>query len=154
MFISNFAHELHLSMCNITFNEAKNRLEIQQRIFYDDLEKTLQIQLGDEKFDILSPEVSPLNYDSLFHEYIQARVNVEIDDVKIKIDFLEYEVDQDAIVFYLFKENITSVNNLEFHSSILFELFQDQTNIFSFRKGDVRKSGRLTVNSDPISFIF
>jgi hypothetical protein len=141
-------------MCNVSYNEAANRVEVQQRIFYDDLEQSFQIALKDEKFDILSPKLYELNFDSLFYEYFDKRTTLNINGSSVKLDYLEYEINQDAIVLYFYKENIFSINSLDFHSSVLFELFDDQTNIVSVIVGKQKKSGKFTISSESISFLF
>lgn len=140
------SHDLHLSMCNINFNQEYQRIEIEQRIFLDDLEDQLKVNLKDEKFDIINPDPS-LDIDSIFEKYLNKNIELIVDDNRKEIVLLEYALDDAAFVFYMYIEGIKEVNRLSIYSSILFNLYDDQTNIVSVKVEDVKKSARFELGS-------
>lgn len=154
VFLTSIAHELHLSMCNLTYNEEEQRIEIQQRIFFDDLEKSLQLRLEDPKFDILAPEASNLDYDSLFLAYANDHIDISINSSPVELSILEYEIKDDAIILYLYKATVHSLKAIEIHSHILFEIFEDQDNVLSVNAFGKRKSKKFDVNAEPLQLEF
>jgi hypothetical protein len=138
----------------MTFNEDAKRVEVQQRIFYDDLEKALQFRLDDPKFDILNPSESVLSYDSLFLAYMNDHINININDKEIELSLLEYEISDDAVVLYLFKSNVKKVEKVEILSHILFEIFSDQDNVISINAYGKRKSQKFNVSSKAAEILF
>ncbi|GLR19140.1 hypothetical protein GCM10007940_37560 [Portibacter lacus] len=137
-------------MSHISYNEEHHRIEIQNRIFYDDLEKSLRISLDNEKFDILKPEESNLDYDSLFQDYNNRNFEIAINDSPIELSLLEYEIKDDAIVMYLFKSDVPKINTLKVFSHILFEIFDDQDNVVSVQVNKKRKSKKFSYDSKPL----
>ncbi|WP_235296657.1 DUF6702 family protein [Portibacter marinus] len=152
--IFNSFHDLHLSMCSIVYNEDAQRIEVQQRIFYDDLEKSLQIQMQNEHFNILKPEESTLDYDSLFQEYANRHIDLYVNDKASELELLEYEISNDAIVLYLFKANVKKLKSIDIFSHILFELFDDQDNVISIQANGKKQSQKFDVHSKPFQMIF
>jgi len=153
LFSSSF-HDLHLSMCNLSYNEEEQRIEVQQRIFFDDLEKSLQLSLEDEKFDILSPEMSELSYDSLFLTYINEHIDLSLNGVDVDLSLLEYEVSDEAVILFLYKANVPKLQALEIHSHILFEIYDDQDNVLSVNAFGKKKSKKFDINAEPLQLIF
>lgn len=149
LLLSSFLHELHLSMSTISYNDAENRVEVQQRMFYDDLEKTLRQQLNNEKFDILNPQ-SKVNLDSVLIEYMNANIEFQINSESLELELLEYEFTDDAIVIYCYSNDVSYPEKVRLHSSLLFELFEDQTNVVSIKVGNKKKSGKFSLGSKAL----
>jgi hypothetical protein len=141
-------------MCSMTFNEDAKRLEVQQRVFYDDLEKALRFRLDDPKFDILNPSGSSMNYDSLFMEYINDHIDLNINDKEVELSMLEYEISDDAMVLYMYKSNVKSIEKVEILSHLLFEIFSDQDNVVSINAYQKKKSERFNISSKPVEITF
>ncbi len=148
--LSSQFHDLHLSMCNLEYNEEGQRIELQQRIFFDDLENMLKLRLENDSFDILHPESSSISYDSLFTVYLNENIDFSVDGNKISMSLLEYEINDQAIVFYLYALKVKKFSDISFHSHILFDLFEDQTNVVSIKWGNKKKSGRFRIGSDAL----
>lgn len=147
-------HDLHLSMCSINFNEEAQRLEIQQRIFYDDLEKALQFRLDDPRFDILNPSESALSYDSLLLAYMNDHIDLNINEKQVELSLLDYEISGDALVLYLFESNLQKIDRIEILSHLLFEIFNDQDNVVSISAYKQKKSQRFSTSSKPFILSF
>ena len=145
-----FPHELHLSMCDISYNQDYQRIEIQQRIFYDDLELNLRNELNDQRFDILEP-FPKYDLDSLYTSYLNNRITLGINGQDKKLELLDYEMDDEAYVFYLYIDKVSEIKTMSIFSTIFFELFDDQANIVSIRVNNTKKSGRFLFGSKPLS---
>ncbi len=149
-----FPHDLHLSIGNISYNSDQHRMEIEQRIFFDDLETSFKSQLQDKNFNILSPNSSNYDYDSLFISYLNKNIQITLENKPIKLSLLEYEADDEAFVFFLYAENIPSINTINLYSSILFEMFEGQTNIVSVKINGIKKSEKFRKGSKGIEMTF
>ena len=154
-FLTSFiVHDLHLSMCHISYNDDQQRIEIQQRIFFDDLEQSLRISLSNPDFDILDVNHDGLDYNEIFAEYMNSKIEIVIDGKPISLEILSYEIDQDAIVLYLYKEKVKKIKEFQLYSEVLFELFSDQANIISVEVGGKKKSARFLPGTREKSFNF
>ena len=136
-------------MSTITYNDAQDRIEVQQRIFYDDLERSFRNKLDDEKFDIINPN-SKITLDSILTDYINSSIDFVIDNKNITLALLEYEFTEDAIVIYSYASDVRFPKKVSLHSSLLFELFDDQTNVVSVNIGGKKKSGKFSFGSKAL----
>ena len=143
------AHELHLSMCNISYNEEEQRIEVQQRVYYDDLESSFKVILKNNKFDILKPEDSGVSLDSLILAYTNEKLDLEVNGEEVDLSLLDYEISDDAFVIYLYKSNIKKITSLQIYSHLLFEIFNDQDNVISVMANGKKKSQKFSYNSKP-----
>lgn len=151
--LSSLIHDLHLSITDIYYNEEAQRIEIQQRIFIDDLQEAIQKFTLDPSIDLLnSDENIPL--DSILTTYLNSRNTFILNEQKLSFSLLEYENNMEAFTFYLYIPNIPSINQLQFQSSVLFELFDDQTNIVSINANGKKKSSRFTLGSKPLDISY
>ncbi len=147
--ISSFFHELHLSITDIYYNEEAQRIEMQQRIFIDDLQEAIQKFSHDPSIDLLNFDKNkPI--DSLLTAYLNSRNTFILNDQDLSFKLLEYENNMEAFTFYLFIPNIPTFDKLKFQSSVLFELFDDQTNVVSINANGKKKSDRFRNGSKPL----
>lgn len=147
-------HDLHLSMCRVDYNSDAKRIEVQQRLFYDDLEQSLQIRLDDASFDILSEDNEKRYMDSLLQVYINDHIDLYINEKSVELDLLEYEIVDDAMVLYLYKNNVRKIKSIDLFSHVLFELFDDQNNVVAITVDDRKRSQRFSPSSKPWSLTY
>ena len=50
-----FTHPLHVSVCEIAYNQESKALEIIQRVFIDDLEMEIRMDRNEPELDIFMP---------------------------------------------------------------------------------------------------
>ena len=123
-------HPFHLSLTEIKWNARTEQLEISQKIFWDDLEIALS-GYHDEHIDFLNPA----NKDKLnkqIESYLLAQNLIWIEDKAITLNFIGYEVEEDAGWFYLESERIKEPASVKVKNSLLIEYFPDQKNVVQF----------------------
>lgn len=152
--LSFLLHDLHMSISDVKYNSEYQRLEIQHRIFIDDLENTLKLQIQNPAFNILDKNDKTTNLDSLLTDYLNLKTMILVDGKRINIQLLEYEHNTDAFTFYMYANDIPEFKNFKYSSHILFELFDDQNNIVSININGKKKSGRFRNESDMLELTF
>lgn len=134
-------HPLHVSNTEINYNQKEKTLEISCKIFSDDFESVLYKNYK-QKIDLTNPKMKE-SMDILVKKYLSNHLQVKANDKICKLNYIGYEIDQEATNIYFEVENITAVKSLEVSSTILYDLFDDQMSIFHLVKGNVRKSSRV-----------
>ncbi len=99
----NDVHEAYLSVTKITFNETNKSFECEMKITAHDLEKSLKIISG--KPVVLDKESMRNSNNKLVSQYLQNKFHVKINDEKIYLDFVGYEIEtnDDGWIFFEIK---------------------------------------------------
>lgn len=134
-------HPLHVSNTEINYNQKEKTLEISCKIFSDDFESVLYKNFK-QKIDLTNPKMKG-SMDVLVKKYVANHLQIKANNKICKLNYIGFEIEQEATNVYFEVENITALKSLEVNSSILYDLFNDQMSIFHLIKGDVRKSSRV-----------
>lgn len=140
------AHPFHVSVCDISYNETAQSVEITHKIFLDDLERALKEQYG-KKVDIVNASQEGQR-DEMVSKYLQDHFSLSINDKEYKPDYVGSEVQADAIWCYQEIINVDTFSIVRVRNVILFELFEDQTNLVHVKKDKKLKSLRLHREKD------
>jgi len=150
IFLTILSHPFHVSVCEIYHNADTKSLEISMKIFIDDLELSIQKDSA-ENFKLI--EVSPEEIDKKYIEsYLIKRFKIKINGEIAELDFLGFEIDNDAILCYLEKMKVKKIELIEINNSIITEVYDDQINLTHFQYKDEMKSVKAT-KSNTISLI-
>lgn len=120
-------HPFHLSLTEIRQNPESKKLEIAQKIFWDDLEIGLK-EFHKTEIDFLNPK-DPEKLKTQVSVYLLSVNEIRIDGKVINFKMLGYEVEEDAVWFYFESEPVSWKNNIEVRNAVLIESFSDQQNI-------------------------
>ena len=121
-------HEAYLSVTKLTFNDNNNSFECEMKITAHDLEKSLKITSG--KPVVLDKESSRNINNKLVSQYIQNKFHVKINDEKVFVDFVGYEIEtnDDAWIYFEIKCPQT-IQKMELSNLVLTETFSLQQNV-------------------------
>lgn len=147
-----FVHPLHVSVTEINHNATDKTLEISCKLFTDDFEKVLTHNYK-TKVDLLNPPDRPA-MEKLVNDFIQSHITIKADGKPVKLSYLGYEKDNDAIYSYFQVDHIASVKKIELTNNILHELFTDQINLMHVVVGGKRKSYKLDYPETKTEFNF
>lgn len=136
-----FVHPFHVSVSDVNYNQESKAVEITHKIFLDDLENALN-RRSESKVDILNSAANNQLNDQLI-VYLENHFSLNIDGEKINLDFVGSEIQADAIWIYQESPSIKSFSEISIKNTILFEMFEDQTNLVHIKKGKSTKSLRL-----------
>jgi len=135
-------HPLHLSSTELNYNLKESTMEVSCRIFTDDFEDILS-----KKYKVkadLSAEVKHKEMDQLVSKYISAHLQLAANGKVLALNYIGFEKDNEAVVVYLESAKIKNIVKLETTSTVLYDLFDDQTNIFHLTLKGNRHSFKLT----------
>lgn len=120
-------HPFHISLTEIRQNSQSRKLEIAQKIFWDDLEIGLKKFHGIE-IDFLNPK-DPNLLQEQTQTYLLAQNEIWVDGKKTSLKLLGFEIEGDAAWFYLESDPVSWKNKIEIRNSVLISEFPDQQNI-------------------------
>lgn len=120
-------HPFFISLTEIRQNPNSKNLEIAQKIFWDDLEVSLS-KYHNEPFDILNPK-DEKNLNEKIGSYLTSHFEIWVDGKKVKLNYLGFEVEEDAIWAYFESTPVSISNQVEIRNSILLQEIESQQNI-------------------------
>lgn len=123
-------HPFYISLTEIKYNAKESSLEISQKIFWDDLESELT-DLYEGKIDFLKPK-DKADLDRKLKQYILQNNTISVNGKKAELNYLGYEIEEDAAWFYLEAKQIPRPQKVEVRNSILHKHFDSQQNIINF----------------------
>ncbi|WP_114751646.1 DUF6702 family protein [Pleomorphovibrio marinus] len=139
-------HPFYISVTDMVYNPAAERLEIAQKIFWDDLEVALGEKYG-KKVDFLQPEDQE-KLENWIEAYILEHNIIWINGEKLKLSYLGFEVEEDAAWFYMESEGVPAPKEVKVKNTLLFKDFPTQQNIVNFYVGKSPKS-TITYSKKP-----
>ena len=134
-------HPYHVGSVEINYNSKTKVFEISARLFLDDLENGLNkkynqtLHFGEGK----SKEAINKALENYFSEYFKLKNNNKF----LKINFLGYEEDKEAVNIYLESEVTEAPKKVETAVSLLYNLYDDQMNIVHIVVNGNRKSSKM-----------
>lgn len=148
-----FLHPIHLSVSEINYSEKDKALQITSRIFLDDLEACIRNQRNNPELDVLEPGVG-LTSNQVISDYVLKYFTVKLDGKLQKMNFLGFEREDPAIICYIEIPNVKKFKTIEVKNQVIFDLYDDQSNIVHVTyKGPV-KSARLLRDKPSDVFTF
>jgi hypothetical protein len=135
-------HPFHVSVCEITHNADKQRLEIIHKIFWDDLEDGLSGMTG-KRENITSPP-DPDYVESIIKKYLTDKFSLKLDGKAISITYLGSELEDEAMWVYMEVPKVSNFTEIEVFNNVLMEVFDDQMNLIHVTKAGKIKSLRLS----------
>jgi hypothetical protein len=145
-------HPFHVSVVEINHNPTDKNLEISCKIFTDDFEKVLR-QNYKTRIDIINPS-DRATVDKLVSDYIRTHLVLKVDGKPAVFSYLGYEREDDAIYSYVEVPNTALPKTIDITNKLMYDLFDDQTNLVHVLVGGNRKSGKLEYPKTEISLSF
>lgn len=137
------AHDFHISVCEIEYDEQSETLEITHRLFLDDLEETLRSWSGNQSVDVLNP-ADEKELQKLIGKYLLEKFSVKVNSKESQLTFLGSEPDGDVMYCYIELEGVKRLNSIYVMNQILMEKFDDQMNMMHIYRGGKTTSTRFS----------
>jgi hypothetical protein len=122
-----FLHPFFISLTEMRYNPQSKKMEIAQKIFWDDLEVALGSEFK-EKVDFLKPK-DKAKLESQLKTYLLKHNQVWVNGKLVTLTYLGYEVEEDAAWFYLESSSAEMPKSVEIQSTALLKDFDGQQNI-------------------------
>lgn len=123
-------HPFYVSLTDIRYNPEAQRIEISQRIFWDDLEVVLAEKFK-VKVDFLHPE-NPQELEKILETYLLEMNEILINNQVITLVYLGHEIEEDTAWFYLEGKVSSDPQSVKLRNSMLLQEFDTQQNIVNF----------------------
>jgi hypothetical protein len=121
--LSGIAHPLHISSTSLDFRTAQNRWELTIKIFSDDFEEALRLDMTNkENLDGWISKQMLIYFDNQLVE----SANLKLEEVKKKEDA--------TWIRYSFKKSLPT-SEIRVVNKLLLNLYSDQKNLFIFTMG-------------------
>ncbi len=129
LFISilSILHPFYISMTEIKHNAKDKRLEVSCRMFFDDFEHTLEKNYSTQ-IDILKP-ADRKKVDAMMADYIKKHLAIKVGGKEIVLNYLGYEIEEDACWCYFEANNIRKVSRMDVFNDLLFAEHKSQINM-------------------------
>ena len=129
-------HPFHISICEIDYDGESKSLQITSRLFQDDLEFALASAGNRSAFFSETPKDQA---EQVLRGFFEKHLSVMVDNKKMDIRFLGYEIEDNVVWCYLEIENVNSLKEISLQYSVLVDTFSDQINLAHIRyQGNVR----------------
>ena len=145
-------HPIFVSVTEIEHNAVNKTLEISCKVFVDDFEKSLRKKYS-TKIDLQDAKLKT-EMNRLVNDYIQKHLSISTDGKKASLQFLGFELQEEAVICYFESKNIAKVESIELVNNILYEYNPQQMGIIHVMVNGVRKSSRLDNPNEKASFSF
>ena len=134
-------HPYHVGSVEFNYNSKSKTFEIMGKFFLDDLENALKENYG------TPVHFNDAKYNAQINEFLQQYCNeylkLKVDNKSIKINYIGFEEDSEAVNIFLESEPVTSPKKVETAVSFLYNFFDDQMNIIHIIVNGKRQSERL-----------
>jgi len=138
-------HDIHVSKCEIQWNEAASTLEVATQIYLDDLQ-TVLTKHGAAQLNLCTERESK-DADQYLKEYLAKKLEISADGVVLSPHFVGKEPSEDqlAVWCYIELKIPPQFTQIKIRYDLLMDLYDDQKNIVSLKiRG---KNGFMLFNS-------
>ena len=122
-----FLHPFFITLTELRFNPSSKKMELAQKIFWDDLEVALSKDAG-VTVDFLKPK-DKAKLESQVKAYLLKHTQVWVNGKMVQLTYVVYEVEEDAAWFYLESTATTVPKTVEVQNTLLLRDFDGQQNI-------------------------
>lgn len=137
-------HPFFISLTDMVYKADEQRLEIAQKIFWDDLEVALS-RKHKTSVDFLNTS-DRTQLDEMVREYLLDQNKIHVNGQLITLEYLGHEIEEDAAWFYFESTNVPRPTEVMVMNSVLTHEFPTQQNIVNFYVDQRPKSIITTVN--------
>ena len=134
-------HPYHVGSVELRYNSTSKTFEISGKFFLDDLENALKEKYG-KAVHFNDPKYRN-QINGFLIQYCEEYLKLKSDSKFLKINYLGYEEDSEAVNIYLESEKTNPPKKVETAVSLLYNLYDDQLNIVHIIVDGKRKSQRL-----------
>jgi hypothetical protein len=120
-------HPFFISLTEVRYNAGSKKMELAQKIFWDDLEVALSKEAG-VTVDFLKPK-DKAKLESQVKAYLLKHTQVWVNGKLVPLTYMGYEVEDDAAWFYLESTATNLPKTVEVQNTLLLRDFDGQQNI-------------------------
>lgn len=145
-------HPVHIATVEIEHNAADKTLEITCKTFWDDFETALS-KISKSRVDLTSDKAKADNNKRVF-DYVKAHLEIMVDGKVVPLEMVGFEKEDVVVYSYLQASNVSSVKTVNVASSLMHDMFDDQTEIIHVIVNGKRQSTKLDYPATKATFSF
>src|SRR5690606_24233086 len=134
-------HPYHVGSVEFNYNSKSETFEITGKFFLDDLENALKEKYGS------AVHFNDAKYKNQINDYLKKYcdeyLKLKADNKFLKINYIGFEEDSEAVNIYLESETVSTPKKVETAVSLLYNFFEDQMNIIHIIVAGNRQSDKL-----------
>ena len=145
-------HPVHIATVEIDHNAADKTLEITCKTFWDDFEDILS-RINKSRVDLTNEKIRAENNQRVF-AYIKSHLQIVVDGKPVLLEMVGFEKEDIVVYSYLQANNVSSVKTINITSSLMHDIFDDQSEIIHVVVNGKRQSTKLDYPATKASFSF
>jgi len=134
-------HPYHVGSVEFNYNQKSKTFEITGKFFLDDLENALKEKYGSAVHFNDAKYKNQIN--DYLKKYCEEYLKVKADNKFLKVNYIGFEEDSEAVNIYLESETVSTPKKVETAVSLLYNFFEDQMNIIHIIVAGNRQSDKL-----------
>ncbi len=146
-------HPIHVSVTDAEWDKERKALEFTSRIFLDDIEKHIRIQINEPYLDLTSPAINQ-STDDLVKNYLFKNLMISVNEKEKEISYVGHEIEGDAVILYYQVLQVKKLKSLAIRSTILADLYEDQVNMLHIKWNGSLRSMKMTRDEPSSSLDF
>ena len=129
----NLFHDIHISKCEIQFNEETSSFEVATQIYLDDFQKSLT-KSGVPDLHLFTDKESK-DADNQIFSYLSKKLLLEVNDKSISGTFVGREQSEDLLAIWCYIEfkSIREFNKIKIKYDAIMDIYDDQKNIVNIK---------------------
>ena len=134
------AHPIHVSLCELRYNEEAASFQVSLKIFIDDLEVAIKKE-GYPPLNLGAATESELTQQNLA-AYIDKNFFIELNGHKVESHFVGKELSDDYLAVWCYMEYPATISKSEIctiTNRVLLDLYTDQRNIMDIKMNSTQK---------------
>lgn len=149
--ISIFLHPFHLSVTNVYYKPNEKVVQVEQRVFLDDLEEALRDYTGNQELNVTENDDEMIS--EIAGKYLLEKFKITANGKSVELVYLgnELEIDANVMWCYFEAEKVKKFDSFTVTNSILTEKFDDQENIIHYEFPDGKKRSERTGKGNMIA---
>lgn len=144
-------HPIHIGILNMEINPKTKQIELEIRLFTDDLEEAVFKSSGKRLYFGTAKQHPAV--DSLLEVFVRKNMLVNNFGQPLKWNWIGYTHVADVTELFLESEEIKMPYLLNIKSKFMFDLFDDQKNILNFKYKDFKKSHLFTDKQQNVNIV-
>ena len=140
IFNVNFIHPFYVSVTEMEFQSNSKEAVISTKFFTDDFEVALK-KFSQQNIDLRKGDVEQNK--KQIARYLTAHLAISINKKRLSMSFSGYENDTDATWCYFTVNDSQKISDIDIVCDFLYEVQEEQTNIFHVLVDGIRKSNIL-----------
>ena len=134
-------HDFYVSVSYMEYDAERNAIEIQKKIFFDDLEVAIKKSYKIDNFDIVNDDQELVNF--YIEKYLLENIKLTVNGKKEEFNYLGHEYTNGTIHCYFEVLNIRRLKEINIHDTSLFLHFDGQENLVYFEMNNTLSTIRL-----------